>query len=90
MHAGALTIDILAGVVLLHMGVAVWTGLLASRWKGRNGWRWFTAGLLTSIVAMITLAMLPRRSCAEEIEVDMALQYLDGTSLLRQALLSAV
>lgn len=63
----------------LHLVTAIWLGLLASTWKGRNTWVWIGIGLATSLPGLFFLARLPR--LAPVIESEMAYQYLDGTRL---------
>ncbi len=82
MHAATLTIETIVAFVILHLAVAAWTGVLAARWKRRNGWRWFVSALLAPGVAVAVLAMLHRPRTGG-IEADMEMQYLDGTRLLR-------
>jgi len=68
----------------LHLVMAIWLGTLASVWKKRNMWRWIAIGLVTSFVGVILLARTSRLSrTSQVVEVDMQVQYLDGTSLLQ-------
>ena len=70
-------------IILLHLALAAWLGLLASSWKGRSAWRWTAIGLLTSVFGMLLLARLERRMPSATFETDMQLQHMDGTSLLQ-------
>lgn len=63
----------------LHVVMAIWLGLLASAWKGRNTWAWIGIGLTTSLLGLLFLARLPRASPAEEGE--MQYQHMDGTRM---------
>ena len=83
MLTGAMTIDMIGWCLFLHLAMAAWIGVLASRWKGRSGWRWFGAGLLGSVFSLVLMAMLPARPRGERFGAEMELQHLDGTSLLR-------
>ena len=66
----------------LHAAMAVWLGVLASAWKGRNAWAWIGIGLLTSIIGLAMLARLTRLPAApRRVETEMHLQHMDGTSL---------
>ena len=66
-------------VIGLHAVMAIWLGLLASTWKGRNTWVWVGIGLATSLLGLILLARLPRLTSV--IESEMHYQHLDGTRL---------
>lgn len=71
-------------IIGLHVAMSVWLGLLASTWKGRSAWTWFATGLLTSVVGLVLLARLEKRTPAKrQGESDMQLQYMDGTSMIR-------
>lgn len=63
----------------LHVVLAIWLGLLASAWKGRNTWLWIGIGLITSLPGLILLLRLPRPSPVTENE--MQYQHMDGTRL---------
>lgn len=63
----------------LHLVMAIWLGLLASAWKGRNTWIWIGIGLTTSLVGVTLLARLPR--LLPVIEAEMQYQHMDGTRL---------
>ena len=63
----------------LHVVLAVWLGLLASAWKGRNTWVWMAIGLTASLVGLALLAGLPRRLASPE--ADMEYQFMDDTRL---------
>lgn len=66
-------------IVGLHVVLAVWLGLLASAWKGRNTWTWIAIGLATSIAGVMLLIRLNKDK--PRLELDMQLQHLDGTRL---------
>ena len=72
----------LGWIIGLHAAMAIWLGVLASAWRGRNVWAWIGIGLLTSFIGLAMLArskrllLLPRR-----VETEMHLQHMDGTSL---------
>lgn len=63
----------------LHVVMAIWIGLLASAWKGRDTWAWIAIGLTTSLLGLILLVRLPRRALL--VEGEMQYQYMDGTRL---------
>lgn len=63
----------------LHVVMAIWIGLLASAWKGRNTWAWIAIGLTTSLLGLVLLVRLPRLALV--IEGEMQYQYMDGTRL---------
>ncbi|MES2831622.1 MAG: hypothetical protein V4695_06495 [Pseudomonadota bacterium] len=70
----------------LHLTIAVWLGVLASVWKKRSTWRWIAIGLLTSFVGLILLAKSSRLHSSRriaEVDLQMQMQHLDGTSLLQ-------
>lgn len=82
MQAGTMTMDTIGWCLFLYVAMAAWIGILAARWKGRSGWRWFAIGLLGSVFALVLLAMLAPRRREQRFEADMELQHLDGTGLL--------
>lgn len=63
----------------LHVVAAIWLGLLASAWKGRNTWTWVAIGLVSSLFGLVLLIRLPR--LLPRIEADMEFQHMDGTRL---------
>ena len=63
----------------LHLVMALWLGILASVWKGRNTWTWIAIGLMTSVMGIILLVGLQKKRA--EVEPDMQFQHMDGTRL---------
>lgn len=43
----------------LNLVLAIWLGMLAEHWKGRDMYRWIAIGLLMSVAGPLLLALLP-------------------------------
>ena len=44
----------------LNLVLALWLGMLANAWKGRNTYCWFFIGICTSLIGLVVLWTLPK------------------------------
>lgn len=63
-----MSIDDLRWVMGLNFVLAVWLGMLADSWKGRNMYGWIAIGLCTSLVGLLLLVVVKKLSGKPERE----------------------
>lgn len=55
-----MTIDELRWLVGLDIVLAIWLGMLADSWKGRNMYAWIAIGLFTSVFGIALLLFVSK------------------------------
>lgn len=61
-----MSIDDLRWLMGLNLVLAVWLGMLADSWKGRNMYGWMAIGLCTSLAGLVLLLFVQKRPKAPQ------------------------